>query len=58
MGMYYLQWLQQRANENMVEINGGYYPCRPVDGSLLWRIRAAWWVLTGRADAFTWPAGQ
>lgn len=26
--------------------------CEPYDGN---RLRAAWWVLTGRAYAFQWP---
>lgn len=26
------------------------YWCNPIE-----RIRAAWWVLTGRAHAFVWP---
>lgn len=39
-------------------INGKWVPARPVAGPFIWRIRAAWAVLTGRADAFTWPEGQ
>jgi hypothetical protein len=26
------------------------YPCNAIE-----RIRAAWWVLTGKAHAFVWP---
>lgn len=31
---------------------------RPCDGAFLWRVKAAWKVLTGEADAFTWPGIQ
>ena len=37
---------------------GRYAPARPERGPLIWRARAAWDVLRGRADAFTWPGGQ
>lgn len=37
---------------------GRYVPARPESGPLAWRVRAAWDVLRGRADAFTWPDGQ
>lgn len=39
-------------------VNGKWVPARPLSGGLRYRIRAAWAVLTGRADAFTWPEGQ
>lgn len=29
--------------------------CLPYHGTLLERVRAAWWVLTGRAYALQWP---
>lgn len=33
-----------------------YAPCLPYDGN---RLKAAWWVFTGRAYAFLWPkAGE
>ena len=34
---------------------GVWVPARPLDGPFIWRVRAAWEVLRGRADAFTWP---
>ena len=40
-------------------INGKWVPARP-EGywSLRERIRCAWIVFTGKADAVTWPEGQ
>lgn len=36
-----------------------WYPARPSGFfSLRNRLRCAWAVFTGRADAFTWPGGQ
>ena len=36
-----------------------WYPARPLNpGWRFDRLRAAWLVWTGRADAFTWPGGQ
>lgn len=34
---------------------GEWVPARPERGPWTWRLRDAWAVLTGRADAFTWP---
>lgn len=39
-------------------IDGLWQLSRPVDGPFIRRVRAAWEVLRGRADAFTWPGGQ
>lgn len=39
-------------------IDGRYVPARPFSGPMIRRWRAAWAVLRGRADAFTWPMGQ
>jgi len=37
-------------------VNGKWVPARPLGyPSLRYRIRAAWLVLTGRADALIWP---
>lgn len=36
--------------------DGRYVPARPLWGFSRWP--AAWAVLTGRADAFTWPGQQ
>jgi hypothetical protein len=41
------------------KINDKYVASRPVVPSFgLLRLRAAWLVLTGRADAVTWPENQ
>lgn len=38
------------------EINGVWQPCRPLSfSSLKERVKLAWWVLFGKADALTWP---
>lgn len=39
-------------------INGKWVPARSYPGPLSWRIKGAWMVLTGKADAVIWPAGQ
>jgi hypothetical protein len=36
-----------------------WYPARPEGGWFRgWRLKAAWLVFTGRADAVIWPGGQ
>ena len=52
--------LNDTANpECQVEIGGRWLPARP-EGyfSLQSRVRAAWLVFTGRADAVIWPGNQ
>ena len=43
-------------------INSKWVPARPLPfygwAGLKWRIRDAWEVFRGRADAFKWPEGQ
>ena len=56
--MYTLKWLLKEASDTQAEIGGKWVPARPLIGSMRDRIRAAWAVLTGKADAFTWPEGQ
>ena len=62
--MYTLNWLLCEGVCTQVEIDGRWVPCRPncLEGApadpFLWRLRDAWEVLRGRADAFTWPEGQ
>lgn len=34
--------------------DGRWTPARPMDGPFLWRVKAAWGVLTGRYDALDW----
>jgi len=41
------------------EINGEWVPARSVGFHSIWyRIRCAWLVFTGQADALKWPKGQ
>lgn len=40
-------------------INGKWVPCRAVGlDTIRSRIRLAWMVFTGKADALIWPEGQ
>ena len=61
--MYTLKELQFNGKEPQAyaEINGKWVPARPyVDTNLRFseRLKDAIKVLTGKADAFTWPEGQ
>lgn len=58
--IYTLQYLRSHSVENnMVEIEGKWYPARPLTGTFrLERLKAAWEVFRGRADAFRWPGNQ
>lgn len=47
-----------KLEENLVQIDGKWYPARPLDGPWIWRLRAALAVLRGTADAFSWPGNQ
>jgi hypothetical protein len=40
------------------QIDGQWMPARPLRGPLTWRLKDAWLVLTGKADAVIWPGGQ
>ena len=48
-----------KASTESAEINGRWVAARPL-GFASWshRIKAAWMVLTGKADAVKWPEGQ
>jgi hypothetical protein len=35
--------------------DGTWVPAKPMAAPFSWRLRAAWEVVRGRADAFTWP---
>ena len=55
--MWSLKGLQEL--DTQAEINGKWVPARPIRfDSLRSRIRDAWAVLMGKADAFKWPEGQ
>ncbi len=57
---YHPNHITSLAMHNLVdaqaEIDGRWQPARPVScPGLLQRLRLAWMVLVGRADALTWP---
>ena len=56
--LWTLRNLIDSTNETEKEIEGQWVPCRPVNVPWTWRIRHAWMVLKGEADAVTWPGGQ
>lgn len=55
---YTLKQLMTHCQETQAKINGKWVPARPLSGPFSWRVKAAWQVLIGKADAFTWPEGQ
>lgn len=66
--IYNLEELPVARNDNLAsvqrnctlkEIGGKWVPARPLGyPSLRQRLKAAWMVFTGRADAVVWPGGQ
>ncbi len=60
--MWTLKGLIEYVNGSQTEIDGKWVPMRPLSDyglhRLCQRISAAWAVLRGKADAFTWPGGQ
>ncbi|MDF2435375.1 MAG: hypothetical protein JWP44_5006 [Mucilaginibacter sp.] len=57
--IYTLENLLHDRHSNSACINGKWVPARPIGfWSWSYRIKAAWLVFTGRADAVTWPGGQ
>lgn len=56
-----LKGLMESAGSTSAEINGKWVPARPINWTartFMERVREAWAVFTGRAEAFTWPEGQ
>lgn len=52
-----------RSNKDLddfqAEVDGKWVPARPLGyPSLIHRIKAAWLVFSGKADAVTWPGDQ
>ena len=48
-------------NSTSAEINGKWVPARPINytcRNLREKLRDAWMVFTGKADALVWPEGQ
>lgn len=57
--MYTLREIHSGAlNFSQREINEKWVPARPLVKPFWARLKDAWAVLRGRADAFTWPEGQ
>lgn len=57
--IFFLKDLTDLVNTVSTEINGEWIPARPIGyPSLLSRIKAAWMVLTGKADVVVWPGEQ
>ncbi len=56
-----LKELIKTCSSNQVEINGNWVPARPINyqyRTFSEKVREAWAVFTGKAEAFTWPEGQ
>jgi hypothetical protein len=50
-----------QSNDSMTFINNKWVPARPINykyRSIIEKMREAYAVLTGNAEAFTWPEGQ
>lgn len=54
-----LQSLVEWTTQALTQIDGKWVPKRPMGGvGLSDRIKAAWLVFTGKADAVIWPEDQ
>lgn len=60
MMLWSLESLLEWCGTNRKNFNGQWLPARPVNYRYtFWaRVRGAWMVFRGRADAVTWPGGQ
>jgi hypothetical protein len=58
MSFFTVKSLIECATTVSTQIKGQYVPARPMPWPWAWRIRPAWEVLRGRADAVKWPEGQ
>ena len=60
--MWTLKSLIEHCNSTSAQINGNWVPARPLPYFGIWgmkqKLRDAWKILTGKAEAFTWPEGQ
>lgn len=60
--MWNLKDLVEYANNGGVQSSNGkdgYVPARPASGAFRFeKLKAAWEVFRGRADAVKWPQGQ
>lgn len=55
--MFHINDLQDWPSKTMYWVEG-WLPSRPLRGPFWCRIKDAWAVLTGKADAFMWGGGQ
>lgn len=53
-----LHELIQSISCNRVYLRGKWVPARPINYRFVYRLKAAWLVLHGKADAVIWPEGQ
>lgn len=59
--MWTLKDLIEHSNTTSTEINGKWVPGRPINWqyrTLKERLKQAWAVFVGKAEAFTWSEGQ
>lgn len=58
--IWFLNEVIKSSQQNAVEIvPGTWVPARPLGfSSWSFRIKAAWLVFTGKADALIWPGNQ
>ena len=60
--IYTLKAILEASKMATCEIDGNWVPCRPLGWpgirGIWFRVKAAWLVLTGEADAVVWPGGQ
>ncbi len=57
--MWTLANLIRSSHECHTEVRPDVWvPARPLPPPWSWKLRSAWEVLRGRADAFVWPEGQ
>jgi len=57
--MWSLKDLVKHSKNVLTEVSPGkWVPARPLGSPWWWRVKDAWAVLCGKADAFKWPEGQ
>jgi len=59
--MITLESVHTAIQETQAEINGKWVPARSINHTvrtLREKLRDAWMVFTGKADALVWPEGQ
>jgi hypothetical protein len=56
--VWHLVGLLEHCAQTKALISGKWVPARPLIQPFIVRLRAAWLVMTGRADAVIWPEKQ